>query len=402
MRKSALMRCLLALGSLSMASSLAGAAGVSAQHLGAGLRVAVVGVPHVVPVVMEARCAEGLALAGRRPTVPDAPFRALRLADGRILAFAEDSTNARFVTSNFGSIEEVSCQSLLDWPKQRVDSVLSGAGWIVSPYTVNGNDIFALVHVEFHGWKELKACRERAALQRRAVNSVCVYDNLSGVWSSDHGASFKPVVGSGTIVARFPYNFRVGMNLVGIRDPTNIAWDPEDRKFYFLAWADRYRRQPDGECLFRNSRLASNGWRAWNGRGFVVKMNSLVVRGPLRQICRPVTNTFLSSLVYSQPRHLFLGVGMGPKGVMFASSSNLTSWSRASLLMRGVRPGEWRVSHSRQMPSAYYSIVDPRSVSRSYDVIGVNPYLYYVVYGVGINRVKWWNRTLMRVRLSVR
>ena len=364
-------------------------------------RVALSGVPHVVPISLKMTCAIQNNSANGKELVPDAPFRALRLMDNRILIFAEDSNNMPYTTVNFKRVVQTLCHSLLKWPKSRSVFDFSDFKWIVSPYTLNGRDIFALVHNEYHGWKYLSKCRMRAVTEMRAPNSVCTYDNISGVWSTNYGKLFKASGNRESLIARFPYNFNDNMNIIGVRDPTNIILSPIDGKFYFMARVDHYLRQPAGECLFRNSKLGVRGWRAWNGKSFSINMRALVVDKSARAICAPVIGIFISSIVYSINNHTFLGVGMGPFGAKYATSPNLISWSMPRVFMRGERPGMWQPNYAREPPSAYYSVIDPSSKSRNFDTIGRHPYLYYVRYGVNAKHIEWSDRQLMRVRLQI-
>ncbi len=245
--------------------------------------------------------------------------------------------------------------------------------WLISPYTLDGRHVYALVHDEYFGWDYDHGCARPAGATKQ-----CWYMAISAAWSEDGGKTFgSPPPGYDKLVATLPYGFSRDMGAAGYGNPTNIFRNPHDGLYYALIGAFGYRAQKSGRCLIRTSDFRS--WNFWTGKDFSGKFvdpygekaGAEEAGGAAGNVCRPVYSGSLISVVYSPYVNLFIGVG-GQRGggFSYSSSPDLIHWADAQQLMA---PG-------RFVSISYPSLIDENSNARNFDTTGNRPYLYYVQY----------------------
>src|SRR5690349_9825645 len=113
-----------------------------------------------------------------------------------------------------------------------------------------------------------------------------------------------------------PYPYVPNMGRVGIHDPSNIVQNPADGYFYFLAGVAGYQAQATGICLVRNKTIDPAGWRAWDGRDFIVQSVDPYAApnlDPSSHICQSViaqpVYTFHQSLSFNTLANKFVVTG---------------------------------------------------------------------------------------------
>ncbi|HYN39736.1 MAG TPA: hypothetical protein VES39_10840, partial [Rhodospirillales bacterium] len=237
-----------------------------------------------------------------RDDFPDAPARALRTADGEVRLFASHHIN------------RVSAGPSLDRLRHDCRVVYRGAGsdrpqsfddmaWLISPYTLDGRTIYALVHNEFHGHLRPSLCRSR---DYRA----CWYNALTWAVSTDRGRSFSRADGAAALVAAPPYQYEPDSGPYGLFNPSNIV--ARDGFYYAFAFARPYRHQAGGACLLRTDRLDDPAsWRAWDGGAFTVRFGDPYAANDAArstETCVPVAPRRLTASIGSLVRHLPTGL----------------------------------------------------------------------------------------------
>ena len=338
----------------------------------------------------------GLDAGGERMDVPDAPLRAVRLGSG-LLATAAHYDNIAYLSSDLATLKRGGCKSMLPSRFDGDPSHFSDHEWLVSMYVL-GDRIFGLVHDEYWGGLYNSQCRDRLG-KRSPWDDVCLYGNLTGSVSKDGARTFLP---SG-LVAAYPYTFAENMNRNGVRDPSNVFYNPGDGYVYFMSWVDPRGDQKGGECLFRSKDPFSKPWLAWDGRDFSAPMGSPFLHQESR--CEPVSGLWITTVLYSATAKAFVALAyderIKPGGAFYRTSTDLIHWSKAEFLMEGHNHKYWKKNDTFG-PVVYPSLIDPDSTSANFDTAGGNPYLYFIRWKVRNGQPQGREREIVRVPLILK
>lgn len=316
---------------------------------------------------------------GGKMDVPDAPMRAVRISDGEIAVFTAHYNNVISRSRSLSRFWRTSCTTALNSNKNADPSIFSDREWLVSPVLLPNGKIFGLVHNEFWGGLHDKICAKKLGATM-PWESVCLYVNLTGSTSIDGGKSFQRLEGDKKTAAAFPYPFKSDMTRQGVRDPSNIFFNPNDRKYYFTAIVDAYKDQERGSCLFQTDDPSTNKWLTWNGRYFQRTMPSPYPSNTQTEpsTCAPVSKLDFTSVLYSPEYRIFIGFGqeerVKPGGLFYRTSKDLINWSQPILLISGHSFGKWKTGDRF---IAYPSLIDPDSSSPNFDTISKSGYVYY-------------------------
>jgi hypothetical protein len=215
----------------------------------------------------------------------------------------------------------------------------------------------------------------------------CLMFSITFAQSTDGGKTFTQPPGPDHLVASLPYRYEPDWGMQGIWQPSNIVKSPKDGYNYALIQVDINRpgeRWIQGTCVMRTKTLDDpKSWRAWDGEGFNMRFINPYEEpdaDPEEHMCEfvPVSDTGALSynLTYNTYFDTFMAVGQDVNepipGFYYALSDDLVHWTRKQLLMATD------LAQTTDGPFlAYPSLVDPDSPSRSFDVTGQNPYLYY-------------------------
>lgn len=303
--------------------------------------------------------------------VPDGAPHAYRDTSGNLHLFANTFLGYRLAGRDFNDIEHPDCSRMMISGLSSDPSRFRNHEWLISPYTLDGQHVYALVHDEYFGWDYDHGCARPAGAAKH-----CWYIAISAAWSGDGGNTFgPPPAGYGKLVATLPYGFSNDMAVAGYGNPTNIFRNPHDGLYYALIGAFGYRAQKSGRCLIRTADFRS--WNFWTGKDFSGKFVDPYEKkadagaggGAAGGICTPVYSGSLVSIVYSPHLDLFVGVGgQHGGGFSYSSSQDLVHWADAQQLMA---PG-------RSVSISYPSLIDENSKARNFDTTGNRPYLYFV------------------------
>jgi hypothetical protein len=342
--------------------------------------------------------------------IPDLPARAFRDASNQIqLTTSHSPNNRRMIGPTLGSVEVdcgVTMSSHLDADPARYDD----SEWIDSPYTLDGTNVVALVHEEYHGWDHPGMCSETPNPPRRSsspapiagFDPACWYNAITLATSSDGGATYTHATPPRQLLASVPYPYIQDTGPYGYFEPSNII-RRSDGYFYAMIHAEAYNAQQLGTCVMRTRNPTDpKSWRAWDGAGYnVTFINPYTDPDPPEQhVCTPVAFTqiekMVSSLTYNTYFGKYLLVGhtgaWDPEqgrivyGFYYSTSSDLINWSQRELLMEAELP--WSYLCGDDNPVLYPAVLQPTNAtptdppatttaSRNFETTGKKGYLYF-------------------------
>jgi len=332
---------------------------------------------------------------------PDLPARAFRDAAGRVQLLLSHYETYRMVGPSLNRLRP-SCRPVMTSIEDGDPRDFQDRRWIASPFTPDGQRVWALVHEEYQGNRHPGHCPERAYYP-------CWYNAITLARSSDGGRSYRQLRPPRQLVAASSRRYRHGIGPTGIFAPSNLV--KRGRYFYALVRV-RERGEPSGDCLLRTSEIeAPRSWRAWDGSSFDVAFGDPYRTGARGPRCQRIASDQISemteSLTFSTALDRWLLVGIaGPvekgrateRGVYFSTSVDLLHWSPRRLLLPAVTLHTYKCGGTA--PIAYPSVLDPASRDRNFETSGRRPYLYFTKFRYRGCR-KTPNRDLMRVRLSI-
>jgi hypothetical protein len=325
--------------------------------------------------------------------IPDAPARAVRLADGTVQLYATDSRNR--VESGPGLLAlRHGCASLLKGAGNDDPGAYDDRAWLASPWSPDGQTIWAVMHNEFHGHR-------RPALCSTGRYMDCWFNALTQAVSHNSGKNFQRVPGR-ALVAALPYRYdQVGLGHHGYFNPSNIV--TFDGAQYMFTFTTRAGAQRPGNCLLRTTAIQTpEAWRGWDGSSFSVVLIDpyASLDAPELHVCAPVGANGLRWPVTSLVRHaasgLFVAIMQNSArggGVFYATSRDLVHWSDPALLLEAIGEGAWTCADAP--PLAFPSLLDAASPDRNYETLGDTAELFATWFNVAHCRTSL-DRTLMR------
>jgi hypothetical protein len=283
------------------------------------------------------------------------------------------------------------CSILLGSDFNADPSAFDDRQWLASPFTLDGQTIYALLDEEYQGQVHSGMCDPSL----EGFDQVkCRYNAISFAASYDGGTSYRRAFPPDGLVATVPYRYVVAAGPAGAFDPSNIVYRSSDGYYYVMVRTPPYQAQQEGACLLRTQTLGvPSSWRGWDGSGFSVRFIDPYVdtsAPPDGHVCRPVSpdaiGSMTSSLTYNTYFRKFLLVGISstvnPKtdrtvnGFFYSLSDDLVHWTPQRILMRAEFP--WTYQCGGPSPVREPSILDPNSPDRNFATSGQRPYLYFV------------------------
>jgi len=311
------------------------------------------------------RCAED--------DIPDAPLRVVRVDDNHVVAFATHEQNRTFLGPAVEALKR-NCRVVFagrhsDRPEDYSDRV-----WIGSTWSEDGQTIFALGHDEYQAHRHAGRCRF-------ATYAECWWNAIVLLRSDDGARSFSRV--GNRPVATIPSRQDVDQgHSRGFYEPSNIV--KRGDAYYALIRAGAEGAQQAGTCLFRADDLEHpESWRFFDGKEFSPNVDPY--RDDLRD-AKPCARLKglrgnVGSISYAPAFRVYVSVSAfgsktsGDNGFYYSVSTDLIHWSTGRLFL--ALPTPWSASCGEDR-FIYPSLVDPGSSSRNFDVVGPDPYLYFV------------------------
>lgn len=337
-----------------------------------------------------------------RDDIPDAPARAVRLADGTVELYVSDQVNRINVGPDLRRLRH-ECGVVFQGAHDADPAAFNDRAWIATPWTEDGRTVWAVIHDEFHGNDRPWLCPTQRYMD-------CWYNALTLAVSGDGGRHFRNLPGPGSgarkpaLVATLPYRYdELERGHHGYFNPTNII--RRDGRLFMFAFATRANAQQEGNCLLRGETIARpDSWRGWNGTDFSVRFVDPYAAPtvPAEHVCAPVAPNSLrwpvTSLVRHAPSGQYVALmqnGARGGGVYYATSPDLLQWSAPALLMPAIGLGAWTCADPQ--PLAYPSLLDADSPDPNFQTVADQALLFATSFDVtqcqvtGPRDLKRWN-----------
>jgi hypothetical protein len=331
--------------------------------------------------------------------IPDGPARVVRADDGELVLFATHETgNYLSRGDDFDSLERDCAQPHRSALDPRPESYENNE-WLWSPYRV-GASWHVLIHNEFHDPTSIN-CRPEY---------LCWYNSITYAVSTDSAYSFVKPSPPAHVVAPAPRVWTPPETPVqqwhvdGYHEPTNIVLGPDG---YYYALMRLKRVWPPtgidlrGVCAMRTKTLNDPAsWRAWDGNGFNLALESPYVAGSEVPECESVGmpsgagaqgltyNTYLKRYM-TLDEHLSWETGEQVCGFTFSTSVDLIHWSEVQILTPariGCDTDDTTPGQLEPVRVQYPSIIDHGDSSTNFERPGRTPYLYYTRHHGGLHR----------------
>ncbi len=321
--------------------------------------------------------------------LPDGPARLIRLGNGSVLLV--DSNDPVYYVStgaDFSSLRR-NCAPVLTAADRTAPETYENREWVWSPYRV-GNVIHTLIHNEYHD--PLVA---NCAPGNTGAGNPCWYNSITYAVSSNDGATFTKPSPPSHVVAPAPLRWDPtipGANVEpqGYFEPSNIIQRP-DGYYYSVFFVLSAPASPPrrGVCVMRTTTLGDpTSWRAWDGNGYNLRMESPYQTGASVPTCTLVsTSDARGSLTYNTylKRYMLAGTTvrvMGGRpvcGFFYTLSADLITWDSIAPFKEGFVP--WAPCRPSDGTNAgidlYPSIVDHDDQTINLERPGQTPYVYY-------------------------
>ncbi len=360
--------------------------------------MALVGPTEVVFDWSRDRCDEG--------DIPDLPARAFRDASGTVQVIATSDTSRRFVGADLGGIKR-DCRVVMSSASDPNPAHYADRSWLASPYTEDGQTIYALVHNEYHGHEHPGMCPQ-------ADYFPCWYNSVTLAVSHDRGATYGPVAAPpGHLVATLPQRYAAGAGPSGVFEPSNII-KGRDGLYYAFVRIDEANSDQQRICLMRTASLADpSSWRAYDGDDFTAAFIDPYRQAPVSTVlCAPIDpdhlgvmagsvtfNTYLNQYVLVGTTAVHAG-GRDAWGVLYALSDDLIHWQPRRLLFEAELP--WTYQPGDANVYLYPSLLDPASPDRNFSTTGQTAFVYVTRFNTRAagNTLGTLNRDLVRIPVA--
>jgi Putative peptidoglycan binding domain len=282
--------------------------------------------------------------------IPDTPARAFRDANGNVNLISGETTSYRNLGPTLGTVTH-SCTPIFTSADNPDYNAFTYHEWIHSPYTIDGQTVYALVHNEWYP----------SLLNEGCTPGVAVSTTLAV--STDGGATFSHP-GDYLVRTAVPWqsSFCSAPTVnYGSWDPSNIV--KKDGYYYVLfnLAADPAGISNSAICLGRTQNLASaSSWQIWTGTSW----GSALTTAQCPRLIDGPTVMYVSYNTYLGEYIALLNDNGGH--VYYTLSSNLINWST---------PVEFLSSPTL----SYGAILDPTDTSRNFEDSGQEPYLYFTL-----------------------
>ena len=349
--------------------------------------VAVTGQPEVVFDWTTQKCAE--------MDIPDGAARAFRDAQGRIQLIASNDVPRRMVGTSLDALSR-QCEPVMTSHRDPRPEAFDDSEWLSSPYTTDGQTVYALVHNEYHGQEH------GTAYCPSGSNDRCWYDAQTLAVSRDAGMTYGHATAPAHLVAVPPARYVPDQAGFGYFGGTNIVRNPADG--YYYALFGKAIRADGGACVMRTQTLGdARSWRFWDGQSFNGVFINPYPSPTTSQVCSSVLDVLAESLSWNTQLGRWLLIGskqFSPTdgAFFFSTSTDLAHWTAP----RAFHPVEFVFTHTcgDPDPKAYASFLDPTSPDRNFGVTGRTGWLYYTQFNYQDCHMTL-DRDLMRIPIEI-
>jgi hypothetical protein len=337
---------------------------------------------------------------------PDGQTQAFRDSLGRLQLIAHDGDGRRLIGADFDHLTR-DCTGRFPPVWDPNPAHYNWARGLMSMYTSNGQDVYALVHNEFHGWEVPGACS--APAKRR-----CGSGGITFAVSHDNGDSWYAPPSPDNLVATVPPRPTLADPRTGLFAPSNPI--KKGNYWYATALFGAVEDQDPGACLLRTPDITDPGsWRGWDGTAFSVRFRNPYYENVTPQrthMCAALAydsiQSMMRSLTFNTVLNKFVLTGSAIKfdpaqsrnvyGFYYSTSDDLVHWSPRELLMEIPS----LTSHTCGGPDSgsYPSLLDHGSTDRNYRITDGTVYLYFVRIHYNAACQLTFDRDLVRVPMQ--
>jgi hypothetical protein len=339
--------------------------------------VSITGPEEVVYDYTTMRCADDDA--------PDGQAQAFRDSLGRLQVLAHDGDGRRLIGPDFNHLTR-DCTKRFSPVYDPNPAHYNWARGLMSVYTSNGQDIYALVHNEFHGWEIPGDCPTLPPKHR------CGSGGITFAVSHDNGDTWSAPSPPDNLVATVPPRPTLDDPRTGLFAPSNPI--KKGNYWYAVALYGAVEDQDPGACVMRTPDITDpTSWRGWDGTAFSVRFRNPYYENVTPQrthMCEPASydniQSMTRSLTFNTVLNKFVLTGSAIKfdpaqsrnvyGFYYSTSDDLVHWSPRQLLMEVPS----LLSHTCGGPDAgsYPSLIDQGSTDPNFRITDDTVYLYFV------------------------
>jgi hypothetical protein len=321
--------------------------------------------------------------------IPDIGVRAFRDVDGKVHLISS-SPNSYENTGNSLDLVTHSCNKVMSSTEKTPFYDFAYHEWMASPYTLDGTNIYTLIHNEWYSKILGEPCYGD-------INNQCWVNSVTLSESNDKGKTYHhpDEYKISTPAMRWKDSDGNQVTRYGAFVPSNIVH--YDDYYYAIYWSGDttgttrgLHGLETGPCLMRTKTIASAAtWEKLTKMGWDTSTTA---------VCSPLVGTTLplafqiSSLTYNKYLDAFVAVmyqktNATTDGIYMAYSKNLLTWT-----------DRIKSFNIRDNKDNYPSLLDPTDTSMNFEVTGQNPYLYYMNY---INpTTNTYDRDLVRKKIT--
>jgi hypothetical protein len=304
--------------------------------------------------------------------IPDAALRAFRAPNGSITAFATHYRNRALIGRSFETMKK-NCSVAYEGSLDPDSSHFNYKTWIAATWLSNDGSVIALGHNEYQAHELPGHCRF-------TDYRSCWYNSIVLLKSDDLGRTFHRLDHKEAIVAP-EFTDAIGQGHPrGYTSPTNLVrWGDY---LYTLVGYSGSEKGDTGRCVLRTRLpVTSDSWEILTSEGFVRPNKSPYGVDDSKVQCSYVTGMpgFVGSIARLDATNLFIATvaeDVDGGSIVTYFSEDLIHWHDRHVLER--LPLFWSKDCSLGKRFSYPSLIDEKSASPNFDVIGRTATLYLV------------------------
>ena len=326
--------------------------------------------------------------------VTDVPVTAFRREDGTVVVVSGNQNNHYLEGPSVDQASRTSCGDLVKTVNDPEPSHFNARRWLFAIHATDYQHVLGFVHNEYHGDDHFP---DKCKVSNRR-NFECWYGASTLVVSNDGGLTFDTPPVPDNVLASLPWKFSTSKLRSGSTSP-KVVGNPHDKLIYVMIdYFDMNRKIKARQCLLRGDGKDLNGWRAWDGKGFSLDMESPYVAKRSGD-CTPVLPFVVNSVKYLPQFDQFVALGVRRDEVVYTFSRDLVKWSKPQVLMKYQIEQTWEPG--KETARAYFSLLDPDSSSINFDTLEKRPYIYFVQFGSDPRNFRR-QRDVYRQRIEIR
>jgi len=340
--------------------------------------------------------------------LPDAPARAFRDDDGRMVLFAPNFKARAFEGLSLATLEK-DCRIRFAAGGKSDPDLLDDRTWLHAFMRRPDGQVLALASASYMPYRHNRACAGGRG------RTACWYNGIAILASRDGGETFTYLGDPpGHLLLRPPERSSDrSRDPAGYITASNIV--RHESFVYTIIWFRGQGPQQRYNCLLRAPEADPLAWSAWTGTGYETVARFAEARWQTRDVpCAPVGRGVLEN-VRSVVSHAASGTFIAiysksarlaeSSGFYYSTSTNLLDWTPGRLLYPGQSPARDRLDDPNHGEPAitYPSLIDEQSQDANFGTVSDRFDLLFVRLGKepGDGHPRSY-RQIVRVPLQVR